>query len=99
MLDDLMGQMKDMMAASQSKMDAIRVEVEKEGVKVVCNGHRHVLDISIADELIASGDREQLEDLILAAVNEAMIKAEEQSGSALKGLTDGLIPGGLDGLF
>ena len=99
MLDDLMGQMKNMMAASNAKLDAIRAEVEKEGISVVCNGHRHILDIRISDVLMAENDKDKLEDLLLAAINEAMAKAEEQSGKEIKGLTNGLMPGGLDGLF
>ena len=40
-----------------------------------------------------------LEDLLLAAMNEAIQQAEAKSNESLQGLAGGLIPGGLDGLF
>lgn len=99
MLDDLMGQMKNLMGDSQSKLDQVLVDAEKEGVKVVCNANKQIKDISISDALLQEGDKEQIEDLLLATINEALDKADAKSKEALKNITDGLIPGGLGDLF
>ncbi len=99
MLDDLMGQMKNMMGQSQSQLDDLLVEAEKEGVKVVCTGNKKIKDISISKDLLQNVDQEQIEDLLLATINSALDKAELKSKEALKNITDGLIPGGLGDLF
>ncbi|MCP4121476.1 MAG: YbaB/EbfC family nucleoid-associated protein [Bacteroidetes bacterium] len=99
MLDDLMNQMKNMVAASKEKMDSMRIESEKGGIRVACNGSHKILDLHIPERLLNAEGKEELEDLLMAALNEALSKADEQSGSAMKGMTDGIIPGGLDGLF
>ncbi|MEZ5008658.1 MAG: YbaB/EbfC family nucleoid-associated protein [Chitinophagales bacterium] len=99
MMDELMGQMKNMMANSQSELDNVLVEAEKEGVKVVCTANKKIKDISISEALINEGEKEQIEDLLLATVNDALDKAEAKSKEALKNITDGLIPGGLGNLF
>lgn len=99
MLDDLMGQMKNMMGQSQSQLDDLLIEAEKEGVKVICTGNKKIKDISISPSLLQDADAEQIEDLLLATVNEALDKAELKSKEALKSITDGIIPGGLGDLF
>ena len=63
-------------------------------VSVVVDGHKNVRSISIKPEAVDPEDVEMLEDMIVAALNEANAKADELSES-LKG--DGL--GGLGGLF
>lgn len=99
MLDDIMGQMKNMMAASQQQLDEFIIEVEKEGVKVACTANKKMKDISISDALLQEGDKEKIEDLLLATISEALDKAEAKSKEAVNGIAGGLIPGGLGDLF
>ncbi len=99
MLDDLMGQMKNMMDAQKNTLNEVEIDIEKEGVKITITGNKQIKDVSIADSLLKVEDKEMLEDLLLAAMNEAIQKADAQSAQSLKGLADGLIPGGLDDLF
>ena len=99
MMDDLMNQMKNMLSVSKEKMENMRVEAEKNGIHVTCNGNHKVLDLNVPDRLLCAEGKEELEDLLVAVLNEALAKADMQSGDAVKGMTDGLIPGGLDGLF
>jgi len=94
-MDDLMNQMKNMVSASKEKMENMRIETEKEGVKVTCNGSHKILDLNVPERLLNAEGKEELEDLLILALNEALAKADEQSGQAMKGI----IPGGLDGLF
>lgn len=90
----------------QSKMESIQKELAKlevEGsagggmVIVKANGKQEVLSIKIEPEVI-SEDIEMLEDLVLAAVNQAMSRAQEEAAEQMKKATGGLmgnLPGGM----
>ncbi len=63
-------------------------------VTVVANGQREILSIKISPEVVDPEDVEMLEDLILAAVNEASRKAQELMVQEMEKLTGGIrIPG------
>lgn len=63
-------------------------------VTVVANGQRDILEIRISPEVVDPEDVEMLEDLILAAVNEAHRKAQELMNQEMESLTGGFkIPG------
>lgn len=63
-------------------------------VTVVANGQQEILSIKISPEVVDPDDVEMLEDLILAAVNEAHRKARELMAKEMEKLTGGLkIPG------
>jgi DNA-binding YbaB/EbfC family protein len=58
------------------------------------NGSKQVLTIQIDPEVFTSGDKEMLQDLIVAAVNEGVRKVDEVMNGQLGGLTAGLkLPG------
>ena len=90
----------------QSKMESIQKELEKlevEGssgggmVIVKANGKQEVISIKIEPEVI-SEDIEMLEDLVLAAVNQALSRAQEEAAEQMKKATGGLmgnLPGGM----
>jgi hypothetical protein len=57
-------------------------------------GKLQVLSVTIDPEILGSGDREMLQDLIVAAVNEALRQAQAMMGEEMSKLTGGLrIPG------
>jgi DNA-binding YbaB/EbfC family protein len=63
-------------------------------VKVEVNGVGEVLACHIDPGLVASGDRELLEDLITAAANQALAKSKQLHAEAMNSMTEGLdIPG------
>jgi hypothetical protein len=63
-------------------------------VTVVANGRQQIVSIKIEDEVVDPQDVEMLQDLILAAVNDALAKAQEMVSSEMGKLTGGLnIPG------
>jgi DNA-binding YbaB/EbfC family protein len=63
-------------------------------VKVVMTGHQRVQSISIAPEVVDPDDVEMLEDLVTAAVNEALERSQALAAEQLGALTGGLrIPG------
>ncbi|CAB5122418.1 Nucleoid-associated protein YaaK [Olavius algarvensis associated proteobacterium Delta 3] len=63
-------------------------------VRVVANGKQHVLSIEIEQEVVDPDDVDMLQDLILAAVNDALTKAQEMVSEEMGKLTGGMnIPG------
>ena len=65
-------------------------------VEVTVSGKREVTKVQLKEEVEDPDDIEMLEDLIMAAVNEALRKVEEATTAAMSRLTGGL--GGLGGL-
>lgn len=63
-------------------------------VKVVANGKQQVVSIQIEKEVVDPEDVEMLQDLILAAVNDALLKSQEMVSQEMSKITGGLnIPG------
>ena len=63
-------------------------------VEIEINGALEVLRCKIDPQLAAQADRELLEDLLVAAVNQAVVKAKQLHAEALKDLTGGIqLPG------
>lgn len=67
-------------------------------VEVTVSGVKEIVKVKLAEEVVDPDDIEMLEDLIVAAVNEALRKVDEESASAMSKLTGGL-GGGMPGLF
>ena len=66
-------------------------------VTVTVSGKKEVLSVKLSEEVVDPDDIEMLEDLIMAATNEALRQAEEDSSQMMSQLTGGL--GGLGGGF
>ena len=64
-------------------------------VEVTVSGKREVTGVKLAEEVVDPDDIEMLEDLIVAATNEALRKVEEETTAVMSKLTGGL--GGLGG--
>jgi DNA-binding YbaB/EbfC family protein len=63
-------------------------------VKVVANGRQQILSIEIEKEVIDPDDVEMLQDLVLSAVNDALVKSQEMVSEEMGKLTGGMnIPG------
>ena len=80
-------------------MAELRVEATAGGgmVTVVVNGTKQLQSIKIDPEVVSKDDVEMLQDLIVAAVNDAHRKVDEQLGQSMTGLMGGLkIPGLFD---
>lgn len=95
---EMMKQAQQMQEEMQRDMQAIRVEANAGGgiVKVVMNGAKELLDLKIEPEIVKSGDVEMLQDLVIAAVNEATRKADEAAKAKLGTKLGGLgLPGGI----
>lgn len=98
-LGDLMKQAQQIQENMQkAQEDLARAEVEGQAgaglVTVVMTGRYDVKRVTI-DDSVMSESRELLEDLLAAAVNDAVRKVEENNKDAMSGLAEGLnIPGG-----
>jgi DNA-binding YbaB/EbfC family protein len=63
-------------------------------VKVVANGRQQILSIEIEKEVVDPDDVEMLQDLVLSAVNDALVKSQEMVSEEMGKLTGGMnIPG------
>jgi len=92
----MMKQAQQMQEKLQKQMEATVVDATAGGgmVSVKMNGQKQLLSIQIDQEVFAGGDKDMLQDLIVAAVNEGIRKVDETMQSQLGSLTGGLkIPG------
>jgi DNA-binding YbaB/EbfC family protein len=80
----------------QKNMEATVVEASAGGgmVSVKMNGNKQLLSVQIEQEVFTSGDKDMLQDLVVAAVNEGIRKVDEALSGQMSSLTGGLkIPG------
>ncbi len=92
----LMKQVQQMQEQMQQRMAELRVEGSAGGgmVKATMNGQKELLSISIDKEAVDPNDVEMLQDLVVAAINEASRKVDEEMQSQLGAMTGGMkIPG------
>ena len=95
-IQTMMQQAKQMQEQLQKRMADIRVEATAGGgmVTVVINGAKQVQSIRIDPEVVAKDDVEMLQDLIVAAINDANRKVDQEVGQSMSGLMGGLkVPG------
>lgn|SRR4028118_1039895 len=89
-------QMQTKLVKAQEELGNTDVEGTAGGgaVKVTMNGHRELRGLEIAPEAVDPEDVETLQEMIVAAFNDASKKAQDLSESKLGGLTGGMkIPG------
>ena len=92
----MMKQAQEMQQRMQEQIEQIRVEASAGGgmVTVKMDGHKRVLGVTIEPE--AAGDAEMLQDMVMAAFNEAHKKVEEQTQQKMSGMLGGMgLPPGL----
>ena len=102
-LGDLMKQAQKM----TKQMGKIQTELKErvvegsaggEAVKVFMNGAQEVVDIKVSPEAVDPEDIEMLQDLLLAATNQAIKKSKDLAQAELSKVTGGSLPPGLLGL-
>ena len=89
--------MQEDMQKAQQEIANMEVEGEAGGgmVKVVMNGRHELRRVNI-DESLMQDDKEMIEDLLAAAVNDSVRKIEQESSTKMSGLTSGLdLPAGM----
>ena len=95
-LTEMMQQARQMQEQMQKRMAETRVEATAGGgmVTVAMNGAKQLQSLTIDPEVVSKEDVEMLQDLIVAAVNDANRKVDEQLGQSVQNMLGGLkIPG------
>jgi DNA-binding YbaB/EbfC family protein len=95
-VQQIMKQAQQMQERVQKQMADMRVEATSGGgmVTVVMNGNKQIQRLTIDPEVVSKDDVEMLQDLIVAAINDAARKSEEELSRQVGGLMGGLkIPG------
>ena len=96
-LGQMLKQAQENLQRAQEELDALEVTGSAGGgvVTVTLTGRYRARAVSI-DQSFVAGDREMLEDLVAAAVNDAVRKVEEASRERMSGVTAGMsLPPGL----
>src|SRR5690242_19215143 len=91
-LQQLLSQFRQVQENLQKQVDAVHVEASSGGGMVVVkmNGQKQITDLKIEPEVFASKDVELLQDLIRAAINEAVRRVDDELASQMKGMASGL---------
>lgn len=94
---EMMKQAQQLQERMQREMSAMSVEGASGGgmVTVVVNGHKHLQRLTIDPDVVSKDDVEMLQDLIVAAVNDALRKVDDELKKKVGGIMSGL---GLPGL-
>ena|ERR1041385_7218282 len=95
-IQEMMQQAKQMQDRMQKQVAEMRVEASAGGgmVTVVMNGNKQLQSIAIDPEVVSKDDVEMLQDLIVAAMNDATRKVDDQIQGQMSDLMGGLkIPG------
>ena len=92
----MMKQAQQLQERLQKEMSALTVEGAAGGgmVTVVVNGHKHIQKVTIDPEAVSKDDVYMLQDLVAAAVNDALRKVDEELKNKVGGIMGGLgLPG------
>lgn len=95
-MQQILRQIQQMQEQFQKQLDELVVEASAGGgmVTVRMNGQKQLVAVQIDRELFASADMEMLQNLVMAAVNEANRKIDDQLASRVGNLASGLnLPG------
>ena len=102
------GNMMKKVQEMQENMQRVQEEVENTefsasagggAVEITVNGKNEILSVKISPDVVDPDEPEMLEDLVMAAANEALRKAAETMEREMGNVTGGLNMGGLPGLF
>ena len=100
-LQGMMKQIQKMQAEMEKVQNELgnKVVSEESGggmVKATANGKKEIISIEIDDEVLKSGDKEMIEDLVVAAVNKVLESAGKMAEEEMGSITQGMIPPGMN---
>jgi DNA-binding YbaB/EbfC family protein len=99
MFDDLMKKMQEAqqnVEKSKEKLEHIMVDAEAGGnmIKVSANGNRRIKNISIDEDFLKQVDKEELEDLLLVALNRVLESADSVNEAEMQAAASQMMPPG-----
>jgi DNA-binding YbaB/EbfC family protein len=96
-IQGMMKQAQQMQEKMAREMEELRVDASAGGgvVTVAMKGNHEIIELKVDPEIVKEGDVEMLQDMIVAAINEANRKVDE----AMKGKLGAMLPPGLGNLF
>ena len=86
-------QMKGQMDAAKERMNEISVKGECQGVTVISNANRKILEVIIPDEVYGKSSGNEIAELVTVATNKALESAESVFESEMRGMAGGLMGG------
>lgn len=91
-LQQMLAQFRQVQETLEKRIGEISVEASAGGgmVSVKMNGQKQLIDVRIEPEVFKSKDQEMLQELVLAAVNEATRRVDEELSRQVKDLTGGM---------
>lgn len=100
MFGDMFGNLEAQQQEMREKLANLRIETQAgEGaVKVVANANREIVNITINKDALDWDDVEQVEDLVMVAVNRAMEQATKMEAEEAQKLVQNMLPPGMDDL-
>jgi len=96
----MFGNMEEMQQQMKAKLAGITVEGDAGdgAIKVTSNAARQILNVSINKDLLDWEDHEQVEDLLMVAVNRALDLAAEKEAAETQNMLKDMLPPGMGGL-
>ena len=91
-LQQMLSRLRQVQEDLQRQVNSVAVEASAGGgmVTVKMNGQKQVLDVKIESDVFASKDQEMLQELILAAVNDATRRVDEELSKQVKEMAGGM---------
>ena len=99
MFGDLMGNMEEKQLEMKKKLQAISIEENLEGITITGNGAREITNISIDEKYQTPDHREELEDLLVVAMNNLLDKIGEEEAKESQNMISQMLPPGMGGMF
>ena len=94
MLEKMQQQQKELQGAL--KQITIKGNSPDGSVKVTANAAREITDIEIDDSLLSAEEKEKLQDMLILALNDTILKAAAEEKKASEQMLKNVLPGGLD---
>jgi DNA-binding YbaB/EbfC family protein len=100
MFGNLLGDMEERQKEMRRQLAEITISTEAGdgAVKVTANGNKEITDININPEKLDINDLDQLQDLLMVALNRAIEEATQVEAEASQKLIQNMMPPGMDGL-
>jgi nucleoid-associated protein EbfC len=99
MFGDMMGKLQEMkqkMEETKKRLETITVKADAGdgAITVTANGNKKIVNIALSEE-VSKGDKEELEDLLVVAINRALEQAEKVHEAEMQGAANGFLPPGM----